>query len=408
VALAYARTMVFGEYELSRKWRRHVRPASAVAVLFTTLILGIGPAVTPAGGSDGAAGPMPGGSSVAGTGGASPLGGPAVNRAIGQMLMTHVDGLTASPRLLARIRAGEVGSVILYSENIAADAQVRGLTATLQAAARAGGNPPLLIGTDQEGGPVKRVLDAPPTMSAEAMGRTANPHATAEAQGLATGKALLRLGIDLDFAPVSDIPTTRNNFLGERVFGYSARQVVEGATGFAVGLARAHVGATAKHFPGLGGAGNHDTDLEPVSIGLPAGRLRAAYAPYRSMAEAGPEVAPLVMISNAAYPTLTSSDLPADLSPRILHQELALAHMSGRVTITDDMEAPGVARYPDAPIRAALAGEDILMFAGREAGSERAFAMLREAVRRDLLPAALVVAAGSRVEALKHSLRVGF
>jgi hypothetical protein len=39
-----------------------------------------------------------------------------VDRAIGQMLMSHVSGLVASRRLLARIRAGQVGSVILYSE----------------------------------------------------------------------------------------------------------------------------------------------------------------------------------------------------------------------------------------------------------------------------------------------------
>jgi hypothetical protein len=45
--------------------------------------------------------------------------------------------------------------------------------------------------------------------------------------------------------------------------------------------------------------------------------------------------------------------------------------MGARVTITDDMEVPGVARYPDAPVKAARAGDDILMFAGREAGSER-------------------------------------
>lgn len=332
---------------------------------------------------------------------------PVVERAIGQMLMTRVAGLTASPRLLARIRAGQVGSVILYGENITGNAKLRRLTASLQAAARAGGNPPLLIATDQEGGPVKRVADAPPTLSAQAMGRTANPRVTAEAQGRATGRALLALGIDVDLAPVSDIPTTSDNFLGERAFGHDIRRVVQGATGFALGLSDAHVAATAKHFPGLGGAGAHDTDLEPVSIDLPATELRAAYAPYRSMAAAGAEVAPLVMISNAAYPTLTSSALPADLSPEILHRELALAHMSGRVTITDDLEVPGVARYPDAPVKAALAGDDILMFTAREAGSERAFGMLRAAVEQGRLPAPAVLAAASRVEALKRSLELG-
>src|SRR5690242_19065715 len=78
--------------------------------------------------------------------------GPDLEHAVGQMLMTHTTGLAASPRLLGRIRRGEVGSVILYGENIAADGQVLRLTRSLQRAAAAGGNPPLLIGTDQEGG----------------------------------------------------------------------------------------------------------------------------------------------------------------------------------------------------------------------------------------------------------------
>src|SRR5580698_3622265 len=85
-----------------------------------------------------------------------------VGQAVGQMLISHVTGLTASAALLKRIRAGQVGSVILYSENIASTSQLTELTGSLQHAAREGDNPPLFIGTDQEGGPVKRLADAAP------------------------------------------------------------------------------------------------------------------------------------------------------------------------------------------------------------------------------------------------------
>ena len=77
---------------------------------------------------------------------------------------------------------------------------------------------------------MKRIAYAPPTMSAAQMGASANPRATAEAQGLATGRYLLKVGINLDFAPVSDIPTTSNNFLGERAFSRHRSAVVEGAS----------------------------------------------------------------------------------------------------------------------------------------------------------------------------------
>ena len=171
------------------------------------------------------------------------------------MLISHVTGLTASAALLKRVRAGQVGSVILYSENIASTSQLTELTGSLQHAAREGHNPPLFIGTDQEGGPVKRLEDAAPWLSAAQMGATRHVRSVAQAEGRAAGRALLKAGVNLDFAPVADIPTSSNNFLGERAFGDNARAVEEGVSGFATGLAEAHVAGSVKHFPGLGGAG---------------------------------------------------------------------------------------------------------------------------------------------------------
>ncbi len=330
-----------------------------------------------------------------------------LDRAIGQMLMSHVTGLQPPSRLLARIRAGQVGSVILYSENIESNAQLVNLDGTLQQAAREGGNPPLLIAIDQEGGEVKRVPDAPPTMSAQQMGASANPAAVARQQGRATGIYLRGLGVNLDLAPVSDIPTTANNFLRERAFGHTQTSVIAGAGGFALGLAEAHIAGTAKHFPGLGAAGSGDTDLEVVSIGASRAELQSGYKPYLYMSRLGSGVAPLVMISNAIYPHLDRSGLPADLSPKIVGEQLALAGMSGRVVITDDLEVPSVQRYADAPVLAVQAGDDILMFAQRESGSEQAYSAIKAAVKAGALPQSLIMAGANRVIQLKESLGVG-
>jgi beta-N-acetylhexosaminidase len=326
-----------------------------------------------------------------------------VEKAVGQMLMSHVSGLTASPRLLGRIRRGEVGSVILYRANITGDQQLLRLTRSLQRAAASGGNPRLLIGVDQEGGTVKRLLHAPPTMSARQMGASPRPRSVARAQGLATARHLRRLGINLDFAPVSDIPSGSDNFLGERAFG-SSRQVIAGATGFAEGLAEGGVAGSAKHFPGLGYAGPLDSDFSIVSIGASALRLRAGYAPYKAMSAAGPTVAPLVMISDAAYPSLDPSGAPAVLSGKIVRRELTAAGMSSRTVITDDLEVPLVERYPSAAVEGALAGDDILMYAQRESGSEHAYRSLLSAVTRGRLPRSTVLAAAMKVELLKQTL----
>src|SRR5436305_8958783 len=75
---------------------------------------------------------------------------------VGQRIMVGFDGTQPPSWLLARVRAGQVGSVILFAPNLVDSQQVSALTGALQRAARAGGNPPLLIATDQEGGQVKR------------------------------------------------------------------------------------------------------------------------------------------------------------------------------------------------------------------------------------------------------------
>src|SRR5436190_6322905 len=104
---------------------------------------------------------------------------------IGQKLMVAMAGTTPSASLLGRIQRGEVGGVILFGSNITGAAQLASLTRTLRQAATTGGQPPLLIATDQEGGSVKRVPWAPPTLSVPQMGSLGST-STATAQGAST------------------------------------------------------------------------------------------------------------------------------------------------------------------------------------------------------------------------------
>ena len=93
-------------------------------------------------------------------------------------------GTRANPQILARIRAGQVGGVILFAGNIVSEPQLKALTASLQAAAHAGGRPPLIIATDQEGGEVKRIPWAPPKRSAKQLGQL--PASTSKTSGART------------------------------------------------------------------------------------------------------------------------------------------------------------------------------------------------------------------------------
>ena len=102
---------------------------------------------------------------------AGPRATPTVAQLVGQHLLVRMEGSTPSKSFLRRIRAGQVGGVVLFQNNATA-AQVPALVAKLQAAARAGGQLPLVIAVDQEGGVVKR-LPGPPTRAPSAMSTAA-------------------------------------------------------------------------------------------------------------------------------------------------------------------------------------------------------------------------------------------
>ena len=174
-----------------------------------------------------------------GTDAAAPLAAPALTlrQLVGQKLVVAMHGLAPSADLLGRIQRGEVGGVILFGANIASAPQLVSLTRQLQQAATTGGRPPLLIATDQEGGGVKRLDWAPPTLSPPQMGATGSA-ATAAAQGKATGRLLACAGINNNLAPVADVPSSTASFMYQegRTFSFDASVTASLSNAFASGL----------------------------------------------------------------------------------------------------------------------------------------------------------------------------
>jgi beta-N-acetylhexosaminidase len=320
-----------------------------------------------------------------------------LTRPLGQAIVARFYGTRPSRRFLARIEAGEIGGVILYGENTAGGlAAVHDLDERLQSAASRGGNPPLLIMTDQEGGTVKR-LPGPPAMAASQM----TSQALSAQQGVQSGRLLRSVGINVDLAPVVDVEEAGgSSFLQTRSFGTDPALVAANACAFADGLASQGVAYTLKHFPGLGLA-QTSTDVGSVSVYAPTRVLRADYLPYR---ECGSSPLSLVMVDSASYPTLTGR-LPAVVSSEIYQRELHVA-VQGHppLTISDNLEAPALTSVPEPGRRAIDAGLDLALYATTEAGSAEAFRQLLAGVHDGTLDPARVRAAVARVEELKHAL----
>ncbi len=198
--------------------------------------------------------------------------------------------------------------------------------------------------TDQEGGKVKTFAQLPPRSSARAV----RSKSTAFDSGRATGRALRRIGIDVDLAPVLDLP---DGPLGSRQF----RTPFYGVA-FADGLAAGGAGACVKHFPGLGSL-PFSTDEKPYVVG----HVRDEdLAPYRAAVEAG---VPCVMVGHGVYPTLGPRRAVLMPATYRLLRELGFEG----VAMTDSLDVVrGHAR--EWALAAARAGADLLLFTnGRDA-----------------------------------------
>ncbi len=306
---------------------------------------------------------------------------------------TMMGTLVAPPsaRFLARIRNGKMGGVVLLGNGWLTHSTAAKVTSELQRAACMRGEP-LLIAVDQEGGMVRRLAWAPPTEAPAYMTSASATHA----QASAAAAALRSVGIDIDFAPVVDTPSSARSFLGSRAFSRSPSWNARMARAFVQGLQTNGIAATAKHFPGLGLASGN-TDHGRIVIGSAAWKIRQGLLPFKSAIDAGGQ---LVMLSTAIYPKLDPSDRPAAFSPTIVYGLLRKTLDFKGVTVTDSLTAPAANAIPHTATRAMLAGSDLLIF-GAESASERGYStLLSDEAGSPRLHARLTQAA-TRIRALK-------
>jgi beta-N-acetylhexosaminidase len=319
----------------------------------------------------------------------------------GQRIVVGYEGPEAPPWLLARVRAGEVGGVIVYTRNIVSRAALAGQLRVLQRVPRPVGAP-LLTLIDQEGGRVARLPGAPAGSAAAMAPRGI---AYVRRQGRLTAANLRAAGVNVDLAPVVDLGRSGSyEVIYERTFGRAPSAVGSLGAAFARGLRDGGVAATLKQFPGLGGVrGNTDEGIQRVTLSRAALR-RTDEAPFATGMRAG---AQLVMTSSAIYPALDPRH------PALLSRAITTGELRGRlgftgVALTDDLDA-GSPRAIAGPgplaVTATAAGNDLLLFAHDPARSQAGLDAVVAAVRSGRLSRAALVASVRRVLALRATLR---
>lgn len=221
---------------------------------------------------------------------------------------------------------------------------------------------PLLIGMDAEWGIGMRLDDAfsfPYNMTLGAL----NDDDLIYEVGKRIGVHAKRLGVHINFSPVTDINTNPNNpIIGSRSFGEDKFDVTYKSLSYLKGMQSVGIMGSAKHFPGHGDTATDSHKTLPI-INFSEKRINdVELFPYRELIKNNLSS---VMVAHMEIPSLEKEPKkPSTLSKNIITKLLKKKMKFKGLVITDAMDMKGVVDFnkdQSADVNALLAGNDILL-----------------------------------------------
>lgn len=220
-------------------------------------------------------------------------------------------------------------------------------------------NIPLLTAIDEEGGIVSRIssnenlVDAP-FLSSQALYKNGGFNLIRE-DTLRKSAVLKELGLNLNFAPVVDVSTNKNDYIYKRTLGQDApltaayaKTVIDASKGTGVSY-------TLKHFPGYGS--NLDTHSgSSIDTRNYEELMSRDILPFTEGIKEGAEA---VMISHNIVNCLDNEN-PASLSLNV-HKLLRETLGFTGIIITDDIAMKATSNIKDAAVKSVLAGNNLII-----------------------------------------------
>lgn len=258
--------------------------------------------------------------------------------------------------------ASEPLGFILFSRNIDHPIQVRKLVVELRSLVDRS-EAPILI--DQEGGRVQRLRPpywrkAPPAAIFEPLSKRGNGFATTAVRlnSYLLATELIDLGIDVNCAPVADVPVEgAHDIIGNRAYSRNPEMVAVLARAACEGFLVGGVLPVVKHIPGHGRV-CVDSHLELPVVTTSAAELeRTDFVPFRTLADM-----PWGMTAHVVYIAFDSR-YPATLSPKVVREVIRGRIGFNGLLLTDDLSMKALSGDVRARARQAFAaGCDVALY----------------------------------------------
>lgn len=328
--------------------------------------------------------------------------------AASSVLSGAIEGSQLSNDELSFLEEESPAGLTFFARNLeGSQKEISDLTSKIQQTLKMG-EPPYLLSIDQEGGRVSRLKKDFPDLG-PAMNLFEGKADQSAADGIAAygrevSEALLKLGINCNFAPVVDVLTEETNTaIGDRAFARNSADVVIRAGAFLGGMKSAGLLTCLKHFPGQGAA-RVDTHKGTAEIDIPMDLLKKRdLFPFTSLQT----VAPMIMVSHCIYPAMDEKE--ASRSHFFMTELLRKEMKYEGVIVTDDMTMGAIvqdeAKWHKMIIESISAGADLILICRGLDRWKSALAAIRAEERRNHVFAARLHDAASRVNKLRESIK---
>ncbi len=320
---------------------------------------------------------------------------------IAQMLIIYYSSTTYDKTLEQTIKEVKPGGFILMNDNISTYQNTLNLVKSMQKDSKV----PMIISIDQEGGIVQRLqkitdIEVTNIPSMLALGKT-NDKNLAYNVGKIMAQQLKTLGINLDFAPVVDIYSNKDNkVIANRSFGSNSEEVTTMALALKQGLEDNNVNTCLKHFPGHGDTAVDSHYNLPVINKDYNDLSKVELIPYYKAIKNNTN---MIMIGHIALPKITKDNTPASLSKEIITNLLKTKLKYQGLVITDALNMKALTdNYSDKEIytMAINAGVDLLLMPN---GSRKAIEYIKESIKEKKITEEMINTSVTKILTYKYN-----